>query len=109
MALITLSGSERELKFTFKSLRALEDYYKQPIAKVFEDKDRQESLENLTVFLWSCLRNKDRSLTFDNVEDLLDESLENGDITFNDLSVKITEALNESVIVKQAKGNAAKN
>jgi Phage tail assembly chaperone protein, TAC len=109
MATIKLGGKERELKFAFSSLRALEQYYKKPVGKVFSENIASESLEALVVMLWACLYKSDKKLTVEKVEELIDESLENEELTFEDLKNALQEAFNNSVLTKAKKEVDEKN
>jgi hypothetical protein len=95
---ISLGGKERTLRFSFLSLKALEQHYGKPIAKVFEEEITKGGLAELTVMLWACLRKE--KLTIGKVEELIDDSVENEEITMKELSDKLTAALSESKIVK---------
>lgn len=113
MVEIKLGGKVRELKFTFKSLRSLETHYKKGVSKVFAENMADESLENLVIMLWACLRATDKKITPDRVEDLLDEALDSGEVTFNELSEKLQEAMESSTLLKSmqddSEGDDAKN
>jgi hypothetical protein len=109
MTTIKLGGKERELKFSFSSLRALENHYKKPIDKIFSENFANVSLEILVVMLWACLRKADKRLTVEKVEELIDESLENEELTFEDLKNALLEAFNNSVFTKMKKESDEKN
>lgn len=102
MVELTLGGKTYELRFSLKSMRTLEAHYKKPIGKIFKDKDSLESLETLIAFYYACMKSKAKSLTMDKVEDLLDEALENEEITLEELSTKLSEVIDSSSIMKNA-------
>jgi hypothetical protein len=102
MTTITLGGKERELRFSFLSLKALEDMYDKPIAKVFEDDIARGGLSELTVMLWACLRKE--KLTIGKVEELIDAAIENDELTLVELSESLKRALADSKITKAVAG-----
>jgi hypothetical protein len=109
MTTIKLGGKERELGFFFTSLRALENYYKKPIGKIFSENIASESIEALVVMLWACLYKYDKKLTVEKIEELIDDSLENEELTFEDLKNALQEAFNNSVLTKVKKEADEKN
>lgn len=102
---ITLGGKTREMKFSYKSMRTLEAYFKQPINKIMQQTDKLESLEALSAFYYACLKPKDKSLTFEKVEDLIDEALDSEEISISDLSEKLKETIENATIIKSMKSN----
>lgn len=102
MVELTLGGKTYEMRFSLKSMRTLEAHYKKPIGKIFTDKDSMESLETLVAFYYACLKPKNKSLTLDKVEDLLDDALDKGDITLDELSKKLGEVIDNSSILKNS-------
>ncbi len=107
MAFIKLNGKEYELKFTYKSLNALEKYYNKGVFKVFQE-ESLDKLETINVFLWACLkREKDfKNKTVDQFVDMLDEALESGELTLDALTKALEQAFNESTILKSAQAEA---
>jgi hypothetical protein len=105
---INLGGKEREMRFSFLSFKALEQHYNKPAQKVFEEEMSSGRLSDIAVIIWACLRKE--KLTVAKVEELIDESIENEEITFEELSEKLAKAVSESKMVKSAKpkeeGNA---
>lgn len=108
MAFITLGGKEYELKFTYKSLRAIERHYDKGVFKVFAE-ESMEKLETINVFLWACLKREKafKSKSVDDVVDLLDESLDNGELTLNTLTKALETAFTQSTLLKGAEGEVA--
>lgn len=100
---ITLGGKNREMRFSYKSMRTLEAHFKQPINKIMQQTEKLESLEALSAFYFACLKPKDKSITFDKVEDLLDEALDSEEITITELSEKLKETIENATIIKSAK------
>jgi hypothetical protein len=99
---IMLGGKERALRFSFLSLKALETHYGKSISKVFDEEIAKGGLAELTVMLWACLRKE--KLTIGKVDELIDDSIENEEITMEELSERLQSALSESKIIKsQAK------
>jgi hypothetical protein len=98
---INLGGKEREMRFSFLSFKALEQHYNKPAQKVFEEEMSSGRLSDIAVIIWACLRKE--KLTVAKVEELIDESIENEEITFEELSEKLAKAVSESKMVKSAK------
>ncbi|MEW9503238.1 hypothetical protein [Jeotgalibacillus marinus] len=100
---LTLNGNQYELKFTYLSLLAIEQHYKQGVFKVFQDKD-MNNLETLTVFIWACLRRekKFRKKSVEDVAMMVDSAIENEEISLNDLAEAIQEGFQNSTIIKNA-------
>lgn len=98
---LTLGGKERELRFSFLSFKAIEQHYKKPAQKVFEEEMASGMLSEITVIIWACLRKEKLSIA--KLEELIDDAIENEEITIQELSEKLTEAINESKIVKSMK------
>lgn len=107
MAFITLKGKEYELKFTYKSLRALEAHYDKGVFNVFNE-EGLDKLETVNVFLWACLkREKDfKNKTVDHIVDLLDDAMDEGELTLVQLTKALETAFNESTILKGAVSEA---
>jgi len=107
---ITLGGKVREMRFSYKSMRTLEAHFKQSINKIMKQTEKLESLEALSAFYYACLKPKDKSLTFDKVEDLIDDALDSGEITITELSEKLKETIENATIIKSMKAEEdAKN
>lgn len=110
MAKITLNGKEYTLKFTYRTILALEKHYNMGIGKIFKELD-MENLNVLNTFVYVCLkREKDfANATEEDVAIALDDAFENEEITFDDLANAIQDAIENSVIVKQGEqGNGKK-
>ena len=107
---ISLGGKEREMRFSFLSFKALEQHYNKPAQKVFEEEMTSGRLTDIAVIIWACLRKE--KLTVNKVEELIDEAIENEEITFEELSEKLTKAIGESKMVKgnkPAEGESSPN
>jgi hypothetical protein len=96
---INLGGKERELRFSFLSFKALEQHYNKPAQKVFEEEMQSGRISDIAVIIWACLRKE--KLTVGKVEELIDSSIENDEITFEELSEKLSKAISESKMVKK--------
>jgi hypothetical protein len=96
---INLGGKERELRFSFLSFKALEQHYNKPAQKVFEEEMQSGRISDIAVIIWACLRKE--KLAVGKVEELIDESIENDEITFEELSEKLSKAISESKMVKK--------
>lgn len=95
---INLGKKEREMKFTFLSFKALEQHYKKPAQKVFEEEMASGHLSDIAVIIWACLRKE--KLTVAKVEELIDDAIEDEDVTFEELSDKLSKAIGESKMMK---------
>lgn len=98
---ISLGGKEREMRFSFLSFKALEQHYNKPAQKVFEEEMTSGRLSDIAVIIWACLRKE--KLTVAKVEELIDEAIETEEITFEELSQKLSSAISESKMVKGSK------
>lgn len=103
MAFIKLDGEQYELKFTYLSLHAIEQHYKQGVFKVFREADLN-SLDTINTFIWACLR-KERKLKnktpFD-IAVMIDNSIENEETTLEELAQALEEGFQNSTILKSA-------
>jgi translation elongation factor EF-G len=107
---IQLGGKERTLKFSFLSLKALEQHYGKSISKVFDEEMNKGGLEQLSVLIWACLRKE--KLTLNKIDELIDNAIEDEEIDINELSERLQQALQESKIAKNVvgeSGDEAKN
>lgn len=95
---IQLGGKERELRFTYMSMKSLESHYAKSIQRVFEEDFKDGGLDSVSVLLWACLRKE--KLTVAKIDQLIEESIENEEITMKDISDKLTEAVEGSKVVK---------
>lgn len=100
---IQLGGKERELRFSFLSLKALEQHYGKSIQAVFNEEMNKGGLEQLSVLLWACLRKE--KLTLGKIDELIDGAIENEEIDIKGLGEKLKEALEASKIIKTAMGD----
>lgn len=98
MAEINLGGKRRELKFNFKSMVALEKQYNKPIAKIFNEEMQSESLGNMVTMIWSALIHEDKKLTTNRVENMISDSIDNGELGMDDLGDAIKETMDDSLI-----------
>jgi hypothetical protein len=80
------------------SFKALEQHYNKPAQKVFEEEMASGRLSDIAVIIWACLRKE--KLTVAKVEEFIDEAIENEDITFEELSDKLSKAISESKMMK---------
>lgn len=106
MAEVTLGGKRRELKFNFKSMLALEKHFQKPINQIFENEMQSQSLGTMIVVFWSFLINDDKKITPNKVEDLISDSIDNGEITMEELGSKISETMDESLITQSSGSDA---
>ncbi|MBW3113485.1 hypothetical protein KYJ26_16650 [Bacillus sp. MCCB 382] len=95
---IELGGKARELRFTFKSLKALEGHYGKSIQKVFEEEINRGGLNEVSVLIWACLRKE--KFTLNKVDDMIEDAIENEELTLQDLSEKMKSAIEESKVLK---------
>jgi hypothetical protein len=102
---IQLGGKERTLRFSFLSLKALEQHYNKPIQRVFDENMKDGGLDSVTALLWACLRKE--KLTMNKIDELIDNAIENEETTMDELNVKLKEAIESSRIVKGIKTDEA--
>lgn len=98
---ISLGGQEREMRFSFLSFKALEQHYNKPAQKVFEEEMKSGRISDIAVIIWACLRKEKLSVA--KVEELIDDAIENEELTFEELSEKLTKAITESKMAKGSK------
>lgn len=102
MATIKLNGKEYGMNFGFKALRSLEKHFGKPVAKLFDNELKSESLEIIAVMYWASLqKNGGKKLTIDDVEDMLDSTLESGENDFEALQAKLDETIRSSRMFKE--------
>jgi hypothetical protein len=103
MAEIVIGGKAYDMKFTYSSLLAIEEYYGKGISKVFETEDL-ESLRTLTAFIYACLKRHGdfKHLTFDDLIEKLDETLEDGAVTLEELAALVKGAFDKSNTLQKA-------
>lgn len=100
---IKLGGKDRALKFNYKTLGALEDYYDLDLESILSKLDGSVRVGTVTVFIWGMLKNKEgwADATITDIEDALDEELENENITLDELGAVLQKALDNSTILKK--------
>jgi predicted peroxiredoxin len=98
---IYLGGKERELRLTFRSLKALESHYGKSIEKVFEEDIKKAGLNEVSVLMWACLRKE--KFTLNKIDDLIEDAIENGELTLTELSEKMKAAIEGSNVIKGVK------
>ncbi|MFD2704085.1 hypothetical protein [Salibacterium lacus] len=101
MTEITLGGEKRQLRFSHIAMKSMEEHYNMGLARVFKEVD-MESIDNMAVMIWACLRRFDKSVSMDDVEIWLDDSIENGETSYEEIGEKIQEVFQNSMLVKQA-------
>lgn len=102
MSEITLNGKRYELQLKFRSLLALEKQYNKSFSEIFNNELQDGSLNSLITIVWSCLLNNDSKLTINKVSGLLDEAIENGELTLDGLNEALQEAVENSAMVSSA-------
>ena len=103
---IKLNGKEYELKFTYRTIRYLENHYGVGISSLFEKLD-MGSIDVLNTFLWAMLkREKDwLNKTVDDVADAIDNAIESEELSLVELGEKIGDAIRNSTILKSVDVN----
>lgn len=103
---LKLNGKEYELKFTYRTIRYLEDYYGMGIGSIFEKLD-MNSVRALTVYAWAMLKHNDewKNKTVEDVEDTLDKEIEEEALSITEIGDILGDVINNSTIVKSM-GNA---
>lgn len=100
---IQLGGKERELRFTYMSMKSLEAHYAKSIQRVFDEDFKDGGLDSVTMLLWACLRKE--KLTVAKIDQLIEDSIENEEITMKDIGDKLKVAIENSKVVKGIKAD----
>lgn len=100
---IQLGGKERELRFTYLSMKSLESHYAKSIQRVFDEDFKDGGLDSVTMLLWACLRKE--KLTVAKIDQLIEDSIENEEITMKDIGDKLKVAIEDSKVVKGIKAD----
>lgn len=108
MVEIKLGGEVRNMRFSHIAIKSLENHYKIPFHDVFK-KVNIDSIENIGVMLWASLRKFEKGLTLDEVEDMLDDDIEDGHLTYGEVGEKIREVFEASTIAQEGKKKQEKN
>jgi hypothetical protein len=93
---IKLGGEVRQLQFSHKAIKALQSHYG---AEEFNQINVND-IQHLDVIIWACLLRYNKGISLDDVEDLISDSLDEGDITYEDLSKAIEKTMKESHVGK---------
>lgn len=99
---ITLGGEVRQMRFSHLAIKTLENHYKIPFHSIFNVVNI-DSIDNIGVMLWASFRKFDKSITLDEVEEMLDDDIDEGKLTYEELGDKVKLAFQNSAIVKEAK------
>ena len=108
MHTINLGGEERQLRFSHIAMKSMEKHYEMGFNKIFKKVD-MESMSNMGVMLWACMRRYDTNVKLEDVEIMLDDALEEGLISYDQLGQIIKDVFEESSLAKQGKEAQAKN
>ncbi|MFU8688480.1 hypothetical protein ACNA6I_01480 [Rossellomorea sp. FS2] len=100
---IQLGGKERELRFTYMSMKSLEAHYGKSIQRVFDEDFKDGGLDSVTMLLWACLRKE--KLTVAKIDQLIEDSIETEEITMKDIGDKLKVAIENSKVVKGIKAD----
>ena len=100
---IQLGGKERELRFTYMSMKSLEAHYAKSIQRVFDEDFKDGGLDSVTMLLWACLRKE--KLTVAKIDQLIEDSIENEETTMKDIGDKLKVAIENSKVVKGIKAD----
>lgn len=95
---LRLCGKTYKLKFGHLAIRTIEKHYGMGINQVFKDKD-MESVETLSVFLYASMKKLNKAITIDEVDELIDDAIDNDEITYEELANAIKEVTENSKIV----------
>jgi hypothetical protein len=99
---IKLDGKERELKFTYKTLKTLEDRYDIDLNEIIDKLNSGVRIETINTFIWAMLKNKNGWLeaSIEDIEDAIDEAIENEEFGIDDLAEYLRDTLVNSVLLK---------
>ena len=103
MVEIKLGGEVRQLQFSHKAIKALKEHFGDKFDKV-----DTSSVEHLDVMVWACLLRYNKGIDQEDVEDMISDSLEDGELTYEELGKAIEKAVEESHIAKEVNANAKK-
>lgn len=106
MAEIQLGGQVRSLKFSHIAIKTLETHYGMGLQEIFE-KVNLQSIENMGVLLWVCLKRHERSVTLDEVEEWLDDALDSQMLTYEQIASLVKETFEESSMAQQGVASTA--
>ncbi|WP_158738625.1 hypothetical protein [Alteribacillus sp. YIM 98480] len=104
---IKLGGKTRKLRFSHIAMKTMEEYYSMSFAKIFNEVD-VESIDNMGVMIWACMRRFDKTLTIDEVDEWIDDSIEDEETTYEEIGEKIKTVFNNSTLAKQQGGTKNK-
>jgi hypothetical protein len=106
---IKLDGKEYEMKFTYRTIRYLENYYGMGISSIFQKLD-MESVDALTTFIWAMLKHHEdwKTKTVDDVAESMDNAIESEELNLLELTKTLEAVISNSMILKQMGKNAEK-
>lgn len=108
METINLGGEERQLRFSHIAMKSMEKHYNMGFNKIFKKID-MESMDNMGVMLWACMKRYNKSVTLEQVEEWLDDALEDGDVKYEELGETIKNVFENSTLIKETSGEQSKN
>lgn len=98
MVEIKLGGEMRQLQFSHKAIKALQSHYGPDGFKKINTQD----IQHLDTMIWACLLRYNKGIDLEEVEDMIADSLDNGECTYEDLTKAIEEVISTSHIANDA-------
>lgn len=104
MVPIKLGGEVRQLQFSHKAIKALQQHYgSEGFSKI-----NVNDIEHLDAIIWACLLRHEKGLMLEDVEDMISDALDEGETTYDELSKAITKAIEESQVAKEFEAESKK-
>ncbi len=100
---INLGGSDFELKYKFRALSAIEKHFNVPITEITEFLTNPK-MNDIVVMIWAGMLHQDKTLTVNDVMDLLDDS----EYTIGEITHRITSAIALSFGAEEEEETTAK-
>jgi len=96
MVLINFAGKEREIKFDFNAICAMEEIAGKPLQEIMSKGNT--GFNTIRMMLWAGLRHENKMMTMDRVGEMIQGLLESGK-KLEDVMIKVMEALEKSGII----------
>lgn len=101
---LKLGGEVRQLQFSHKAIKALQEHYGEDEFKKINVKD----INHLDAILWACLLRYNKGLLIDEVEDMICDSLADGETDYDTIAKAVNKAITDSQVAKDMQVDAKK-
>lgn len=101
---IKLGGKVRQLQFSHKAIKALQDHYGED---EFKNINVQE-IKHLDTIMWACLLRHNKGLMLEDVEDMISDSLADGETNYDEIAKAVNKAITESQVAKDIQADTKK-